>query len=134
MRGQGRRDRIEVRGVRCLGAHGALPEEAQRAQPFEVDVDLYLDLRAAGGSDDLGATVDYSRICEIVMEVIEGAHSTLMEHLAEQVARRTLVLAGERAEGVAVGVRKLRPPVPVEMASAGVRIWRWAGPRGGGER
>ena len=52
-------DRIELRGLRVLGAHGVLPEEQQRAQPFEVDLDLELDLRPAGRSDALADTVDY---------------------------------------------------------------------------
>ena len=47
-----------------------------------------------------------------------------MEHLAEDVAANVLALAGRRASGVEVAVRKLRPPVPYDMASAGVRIYR----------
>jgi len=123
-------DRIEVRGLRLLGVHGALPEEAERSQPFEVDVDLYTDLSQAGQSDDLAATVDYGQLCEVVRSVIGGTHATLLEHLAEQVAEQVLALAGERAQGVAISVRKLRPPVPVELSFAGVRIWRSATARG----
>ena len=32
-------DRIELRGLRVLGVHGALPDEQVRAQPFEIDLD-----------------------------------------------------------------------------------------------
>ena len=46
-------DRIELRGLRVVGTHGALPEEQVRAQPFEVDLDIEVDLRPAGLSDDL---------------------------------------------------------------------------------
>ena len=45
------RDSIELRGLRFMGAHGALPEEAVRLQPFEVDLELIADLREAGRSD-----------------------------------------------------------------------------------
>ena len=37
-------DRIQLRGLRAMGTHGVLPEEQQRAQPFEVDLDLEVDL------------------------------------------------------------------------------------------
>ena len=47
-------DRIELRGLRVLGTHGVLPEERERAQPFEVDLDIDADLRPAGVSDALG--------------------------------------------------------------------------------
>ena len=54
-------DRIELRGLRAVGTHGALPEEQFRAQPFEVDLDLQVNLRPAGQSDDLAA---YTVICQ----------------------------------------------------------------------
>jgi FolB domain-containing protein len=97
------RDSIELRGLRFVGTHGALPEEVVRPQPFEVDLELIADLREAGRSDALEATVDYGELCEAVRTVIEGDHATLLEH---------------------VTVRKLRPPVPVALASAAVRICR----------
>jgi dihydroneopterin aldolase len=117
-------DSIELRGLRFVGAHGALPEESLRAQPFEVDLELLADLREAGSTDDLGATIDYGPLCQAVKAVIEGPHVNLLEHLAQQVADRVLEIGGERALGVVVTVRKLRPPVPVELASAAVRICR----------
>jgi 7,8-dihydroneopterin aldolase/epimerase/oxygenase len=117
-------DRIELRGMRFVAAHGALPEEAVRPQPFEVDLDLLVDLRSAGRSDALAETVDYGAICEAVRSVMEGPHASLLEHLAEQVADRSLAISAGRAVSVIVTVRKLRPPVPVHMASAAVRITR----------
>jgi 7,8-dihydroneopterin aldolase/epimerase/oxygenase len=115
---------LELRGLRFVAAHGALPEEAVRAQPFEVDLDLIVDLRAAGHSDDLADSVDYGEVCEAVRSVMEGPHATLLEHLAEEVAARALAVAGGRAAAVVVTVRKLRPPVPFDLASAAVCITR----------
>ena len=110
--------------MRFVGAHGALPEESLRPQPFEVDLELLADLRQAGRTDDLAATIDYGELCQAVKAVIEGPHARLLEHLAEEVADRVLAIGGDRALGVMVTVRKLRPPVPVELASAAVRICR----------
>jgi dihydroneopterin aldolase len=119
-------DRIELRGLRFLGCHGALPEEAVRPQPFEVDIDLLADLTAPAAHDELNLTVDYGAVCEVVRSVIEGAHTKLLERLAAEVADRVLAYAGPQADGVVVAVRKLRPPVPFQMASAGVRVQRRA--------
>jgi dihydroneopterin aldolase len=107
-----------------MGTHGALPEEALRPQPFEVDLELLVDLRPAGRTDELAATIDYAELCEAARAVIEGPHALLLEHLAEQVAQRALDVAHGRAQGVVVTVRKLRPPVPVELATAAVRVHR----------
>jgi dihydroneopterin aldolase len=117
-------DRIELRGLRFSAAHGALPEEALEPQPFEVDLDLLVDLRPSGRSDRLSETVDYAELCEAVRSVMEGPHVSLLEHLAEEVAGKVLAAAGAQALAVVVSVRKLRPPVPVEIASAGVRLTR----------
>jgi dihydroneopterin aldolase len=116
-------DLIQLRGLRALGVHGLLPEERERAQPFEIDLDLELDLRAAGRSDAIADTVDYGAVTSAVIAVVEGPHADLLEHLAERIAVRCLDLA-PRATAVTVTVRKTRPPVAAEMASAGVTIQR----------
>ena len=45
-------DHIEIRGLRVVGIIGVLHEERVRAQPFEVDLDLEVDTREAGATDD----------------------------------------------------------------------------------
>ncbi len=84
-RGARRPDRILLEGLRFLGTHGALPEEAERPQPFEVDLELLLDLRPAGRSDDIAATVDYAGLCEAARAVVEGPSVLLVERLAQLV-------------------------------------------------
>ena len=115
-------DRIELRGLRAVGTHGALPEEQLRAQPFEVDLDLQVNLRSAGQSDDLADTVDYGAVAESVERVITKERFRLLERLAERIADE--VRHDERVEEATVTVRKLRPPVAVDLASAAVTITR----------
>ena len=116
-------DRIELRGLRALGVHGVLPEERDRPQPFEVDLDLELDLSRAGRSDDLADTADYGAVSVAVADAIGGDHADLLEHLAERIVRSALA-AAPLADAVTVTVRKLRPPVPVPLGTAGVTIRR----------
>jgi 7,8-dihydroneopterin aldolase/epimerase/oxygenase len=115
-------DRIELRGLRAVGTHGALPEEQFRAQPFEVDLDLQVNLRPAGQSDDLADTVDYGALAESVERVITKERFQLLERLAERIADE--VRDDDRVEEATVTVRKLRPPVAVDLASAAVTITR----------
>lgn len=115
-------DLIELRGLRVVGVHGALPEEQTRSQPFEVDLDVEVDLASAGRTDDLGDTLDYGAVAELVAKVVTGEHFQLLERLAERIAEA--VLEDPRATSVTVAVRKLRPPVPVDLSTAGVRITR----------
>ena len=115
-------DRIELRGLRVVGTHGVLPEERARAQPFELDLDLEVDLVAAGASDDLRDTVDYGAVAESAARVVRDETFDLLEALAARVA--AAVLADTRVRAVTVSVRKLRPPVPQDLATSGVRITR----------
>ena len=113
---------IEIRGLRLVGVHGALPEERTRPQPFEVDLDLELDLGTAAVSDDLADTVDYGRVVEAAAAVVAGPPHTLLESLADALA--AAVMGDGRVASVTVAVRKLRPPLAVDVASAGVRLRR----------
>jgi dihydroneopterin aldolase len=115
-------DRIELRGLRAVGVHGDLPEERDRPQPFELDLDVEADLSASSGTDDLGDTVDYAQVAELAAGVVEKASYRLLERLASAVADAVLDVEG--IARVTVTVRKLRPPVAVDLSSAGVRITR----------
>jgi dihydroneopterin aldolase len=115
-------DRIELRGLQLLGTHGTLEEEKGRAQPFEVDLDVEADLAAAGRADDLAETVDYGALVDSVARVVSSERYSLLEALAERIAE--VVLTDERVQAVTVAVRKLRPPVPAHLGTAGVRVTR----------
>jgi len=123
-------DRIELRGLRVTGHHGALPGEQRRAQPFELDLDLRADLGPARASDDLADTVDYGRVAEVAGRVVAEERHHLLEHLAHRVAGEVLA-CDPRLAAVTVTLRKLRPPLAVEGATAGVRVRaRRPAPRG----
>ena len=64
------RDRSDLAAE--LGVHGVLPEEQARPQPFEVDVELEVDVTAAGASDDLDDTVDYAAVSEAIARVVSS--------------------------------------------------------------
>ncbi len=117
-------DRIELRGLRCVGTHGVLLEEQERAQPFEVDLDLDVDLRPAGVSDALADTVDYGAVADVVAATVSGDRSySLLEALAWHVADAVLDV-DRRITGVTVALRKLRPPLAVDIETVGVRVVR----------
>lgn len=122
MSADGAVDHIYLTGLRAVGRHGVLPEEQARAQPFEIDLDLTLDLRAAGASDALGDTVDYGALAESVAAIVAGEHHALLERLAARIAQ--VCRTDARVVSATVTVKKLRPPVPVDAEFAAVRVTR----------
>lgn len=55
-------DKLVLRGLKFHGYHGVKPEERVLGQKFLIEVDAWMDLRAAGNSDDLSDTISYSAI------------------------------------------------------------------------
>ncbi len=116
-------DLIELHGLRFVAICGALPEERDRPQPLEVDLDVAADQTISGRSDALADTVDYGALCDAVAGVVSGGTPQLLEHVAATIAAAVLGV-DERITAVTVAVRKLRPPVPHALATSGVRIHR----------
>jgi dihydroneopterin aldolase len=116
-------DRIEIRDLRVLGVHGVLPEERERAQPFGVDIVAWVDMTAAQQSDNLADTVDYGALARTAADVVGGRSYRLLEALAGRLAS-ALLIVDPRLEAVEVTVRKLQPPLELDVGSTGVRVRR----------
>jgi len=117
-------DEVFLESLRFYAYHGVSPEERAQGQRFIVDIRLATDLRAAGGTDDLTQTVNYSAVYKRVKAIVEGTPRNLIEALAEHIASALLV-DFSAATAVTVTVRK--PEVALKGAvldSAGVRIHR----------
>ncbi|HEX7172288.1 MAG TPA: dihydroneopterin aldolase [Candidatus Limnocylindria bacterium] len=106
-------DRLSLLGMRFEGRHGVLPEEKVTAQPFEVDLVLHADLAEPAATDDLGATVDYASLFDLVRAIVEGRSFDLIEALAGAIA--TAVLAATDPSRVsAIEVRVRKPEAPID--------------------
>jgi 7,8-dihydroneopterin aldolase/epimerase/oxygenase len=115
-------DRIALRGLTAQGRHGWFPTEREAGQEFSVDVVLGVDARAAAASDDLGDTVDYSKIAEQVIDTLAGEPVKLIETLAQRIA--DVCLSYDLVEDVEVTVHKPEAPVPVPFDDVTVTIRR----------
>jgi dihydroneopterin aldolase len=73
---------------------------------------------AAARSDDLSDAIDYGAVASRAARVVLEQRFALLEALSDAVARA--VLEDPRVMSVEVRLRKLRPPVPEDVASIGV--------------
>jgi dihydroneopterin aldolase len=113
-------DVIELRKLRCSAVVGVLAEERERAQPLVFDIDLARPFDEAASRDDLSATTNYAAVLTLVVKVATDGKFLLLETLARRVAEEVLAL-DDAVTTVSVAVRKVRPPVPEDVASVGVR-------------
>lgn len=105
-----------------MGLCGVLAHEQELPQPLELDIDVVTDLSDASRTDALADTVDYAALLSTAERTVASGSFALLEHLAGRVAEA--LLDHERVEEVTVCVRKLRPPVPQQLDTCGVRITR----------
>jgi dihydroneopterin aldolase len=116
-------DRILLEGMTFEGIHGVNPEEQVTPQPFEVDVELALNLQPAGLSDDLGLTADYARVHDVCRQVVESTRFNLIEALAEAISEE--LLAGfPTVDSVTVRIRKPKVHLGGPFRTAGIEIRR----------
>jgi dihydroneopterin aldolase len=115
-------DRIFLEGMLFQGTHGAFPEEQVTPQPFEVDVELVLNLQPAGLSDELAQTIDYGAVYDACRQIVESTRFNLIEALAEAIAHE--LLAGYPADEVFVRIRKPAVKLSGPFRTAGVAIRR----------
>jgi dihydroneopterin aldolase len=117
-------DRIRLNEMVFYGYHGVLPEERTLGQRFVVDVEVETDLRRAGETDDLDATVNYSEMFAAAREIVTGPPCQLIEAVAERIAARVL-REQPLVHAVVVRVRKPEVPIPGSvLGSSEVRIER----------
>lgn len=115
-------DHISLVGIEERGLHGMLDHERQDGQLFLVDADIYLDLQAAGASDQIADTVDYSHISTLISRIITGPPCDLLEKVATQIAEETLQVANVQA--VRICLHKPEAPLGLEKEDVTVTIWR----------
>jgi len=114
--------------MRLQGRHGYYDHELLALQPFEVDVELVLDLQPAGLDDDLERTVDYGKVYEVVRQIVESTSFRLLEAIAEAISHE--LLADFDITEVCVRVRKPTVQLSGPLDYAGVEIRRQR-PNGG---
>jgi len=112
-------DRVVISDLRVLAPVGVLEEEHGRLQPLSIDCELEIDLTRAGASDALDDTVNYAEVAEGAVAIVEAKHHELLESLADEIGRFALN-NDARIERATVTVRKLQPPLDLEVAWVGV--------------
>lgn len=116
-------DKIIFSGMEFYAYHGVFPEENRLGQTFIVDVEVYMDLRQAGCSDQLEDTLNYADLYKLVQHIMEERSYHLVESLTERTATHIL----ERfplVHKVKVRVTKPTPPIPGHYKGVAVEIER----------
>lgn len=83
-------DRILVPELRLEARVGVGDEERAAPQALVLEIEIGLDLRPAGTTDDLLETIDYEEVCAVAESVVGARAYHLIETVAEAVAAALL--------------------------------------------
>lgn len=114
-------DSIRLKNMRFFGRHGLFTEEAVLGQRFEVDLEIGLDLSAAGQTDRMEDSVHYGELFETVRRIVETERYNLLEALSARIGEAVMAQDGRIMETV-VTVRKPAVPIPGILDSAEVTL------------
>jgi len=110
---------IVVRGLRLWAHVGVLPFEREQGQWFELDLVLSAPVAAAGCSDRLADTLDYSLLIRVLQAQARQIRCQTLEHYAERILRQIAEAFGPLP--VALELRKCVAPVPGFSGQVGIR-------------
>lgn len=113
---------VELRGIALHGRHGVEADERERGQRFVFDV--WIDVDDSALSDRIEDAVDYREVAEAVREVSDARAYSLLEALADAVARTLLERFPIDRARVRVRKPEVELAVPVEWSAATAERWR----------
>lgn len=118
-------DIIKIEGLKCFAYHGVYPEENEKGQDFVLDIWLYIDLSAAGKTDNLELTVDYGELCEFAKKYVCENKFNLLETVVERLSRLILIRYDNLVNGVKIRMWKPNAPISADFKNVGVEIERY---------
>ena len=111
---------IILRNVRFHAFHGVMPQERKVGADFLVNLRVGYPLEQAMQSDEVGDTLNYAALYEVVKaEMMQP--SNLLEHVAGRIAD-AIVKHFPQVTSIDLALTKQNPPMGADCDGAGVEI------------
>lgn len=111
---------IFLRDVRLRAFHGVDLQETAVGGDFVVNLRVGYDFSRAMATDDVGDTLSYADLYDIVKREM-GVPSKLLEHVAGRIAAAVVEYCSA-IRSVDLTVTKVNPPMGADCGGAGVEI------------
>ena len=120
-------DRIFINALATEAVIGIYDWEREVRQKLEIDLEMWMDLAAAGRSDAIDDTLNYKSVAKRVLAFVEASSFRLVEALACEIAR--IIVEEFKVARVRVTVHK--PGAIRHSRDVGVIVERGAEGRAG---
>ena len=109
-----------LKNIRFHAFHGVLPQERATGGEFIVSIRAKYPLEKAIESDDVGDTLNYAEIFEIINKEMQTP-SCLLEHAAGRIGK-SIMDAFPLIEALDVTLSKTNPPMGADLDRASVEL------------
>jgi len=116
-------DKIYIRDLEVYGFHGVNQQEKDMGQCFLISLELFLDLKEAGETDDLTKTVNYAQLCFDIEEKFKKEKYDLIERAAEELAE-FILLKYDLVSSLKLKIKKPWAPIGKPLDYVAVEIDR----------
>ena len=116
-------DKMYIRNLQLFANHGVFKAEKELGQLFEISLEIDIDLKTAGKSDDLDASVNYGLVCQKTREIFTENTYDLIEKAALNIADK-LLEEYSLFKGVKVFLKKPWAPIKMHLDTAEIMIER----------
>lgn len=83
-------DIIFIQGLKTQAIIGIYDWERENRQPLIFDLEMSLPIKAAANSDDINDTVDYKKVSDETIQLVENSQFELLESLCEAICQHLL--------------------------------------------
>lgn len=103
------KDVIKVKNIGCFTKIGVADNEREIGQNLIIDLEVYLDLKKAGSSDELKDTISYVELSKLVQTVSQEGDFHLLEFFATKIIKEVFK---QHKQALALGVLIKKPHIP----------------------
>ena len=112
--------KIKIEGMQFYAYHGCFQEERLVGAHFVVDCSLKIDAELAAKTDDLGKTIDYQQVYQVIAKEMEQT-SSLLENVAYRILG-SLHANFPMLKRTNVSVKKINPSLGGKVGSVSVEM------------
>lgn len=109
-----------MKDVRFHAYHGVLKQEQMVGNDYLVNLVVNYDFTCAMETDELGETVSYADLFELLKEEM-AIPSKLLEHVVGRIGKR-IFSEYSSIRDIYLSITKINPPMGADCAGAGVEV------------
>lgn len=112
---------IQLNGLRFYAYHGVEPQERIVGAYYNIDIELFADLRTSMVSDSISDTINYAEVTDIIGKIMNQPYN-LLERVAGIIVEE-IFNHFPSISAVRLTLCKENPPIGVHCHSACVKLF-----------